>query len=187
MFIFRMVVLILFAMGSCAFAQLEVTEDFAPEEDETVAETSEPEEPVDEEAIRALTRHIQSRTQIREVNEPQQDHPANQYFQAVLSRLDAAPEHVRIHIVLANGTVRAGRIPNGLFEIKTPVGMFPLLWSEVQSLQNRDGTCVLQLRGGDGLIGAPLIGELILERDDASTEVLGLKDIQSVTVIGPEQ
>lgn len=162
------------------WAQIELPEDLVEPDPEPEAPAPEPE--VDEEAIRTMTRQIQSRTRAAPPPERSVTHPAEALYQRVAARLQAAPEQVRLRVRLENGRFQSGVVENRVLDVITPLGTFPVLWSEMETVA-RDGTdFVLTLRGGDRISGDLRLPRLHLERDDASLYVLLPEEWRDISV-----
>lgn len=163
-------------------AQLTLEEDL-PEPSEDPGEEQVEDVPLNEEAVRALTRQIQSRFPQTEPALVREDSPGKEHFQKVIARIGQSPPRVRLTLEGEQGSARTVWMDNHFLDVETSAGTLPLLWSEIRLMVFSESPIRFELQGEDGLSGTLQIRELTVEREDASTEVVPLDTLRQIRVV----
>jgi len=179
--------LVLIGSAGLLFGQLVLEEADLSEPVAPASSSTEEEVELDEEVVRALTRHGSSRTSQAEQKPVPNDHPGRKRFEQVASRLERAPDTVQLVITLRNGTQRNGTSKNQLVDVETSVGILPLLWHEFTRIERREALSTFTLAEGGTLSGRVTLEDVVLVRDDMSTVVVPFSTVRDVRVIPYER
>jgi hypothetical protein len=164
-----------------SLAQLEIPFDEASPD---AAPTPEPAELAEEQArIRQITQEMQRRTSRFEERNSEDAPPGKEYYERVYQRLLAAPEEVRVKILLKDASLLIGVLENQVFDVTNPVGRFPVEWGEVTRLEAGAEGVSLKLKGNDRISGQLALDLLHVQRDDASFIRIPLEDVAELMVI----
>lgn len=166
--------------SSCVFAQIELP---FIEEDPEGQPTVTPEEQAEEQQrIRTITRKIVTRSQAPVQELDVRQHPGQERYKRVYARLEEAPPLVHAKVTTRKDEVITGYLQNRFLDVSTSVGTFPVLWSEMVSVDVSPEKVIISLMKGDALTGDLGLEEVTVEKDDTSFVSIPFENVKYVQV-----